>query len=203
VAVLMKNGGRRLRFIITIGSIVFFSLLTGLSASVIRASLMGGLTVLAMFGGRKADILLVLFFSGFLMVLFNPRILFWDVSFQLSFLATLGLIVFMPFMQRFAEKDIFKKIPAFVVEGLTVTLAAQVFTTPVILYYFGRLSLVAPVTNVLFLPLIPWIMMFSFAALVSGFLFLPFTVVFTACGWLLVEILLKGVAWFAALPFYV
>jgi competence protein ComEC len=110
----------------------------------------------------------------------------------------------MPFFERlieFIKSRTGTMPPAFIGDGLMVTLAAQIFTTPITLYYFGRFSLISPVTNILFLPLIPLIMLASFLALVSSFMFMPWTMVMVAVCWLLMEILLKGVGLFAALPF--
>lgn len=196
VAMLTRSLGRRSRFLITVGVLVFFAVITGLSASVIRASLMGGLFVLSSVSGRKADLILVLLLSGALMVLFNPYIFIYDISFQLSFMATFGLIVLMPFFERFTAK-----LPVLFGEALMVTLAAQIFTTPITLYNFGRFSVISPLTNIIFLPLIPPIMLFSFFAIVCAAICLPFTVVFTAATCLLVEMLVRGVQIFSALPF--
>jgi competence protein ComEC len=204
MALLAKSFSRRGRFIFTIAVIAFFSALTGFSASVIRAALMGGLSVFALQSGRKSQALTVILLSGTIMVLINPKIMLSDISFQLSFLSTLGLILLMPFFEKFM--DILKSRtgispPSFIGDGLMVTLAAQIFTTPITLYYFGRFSLISPLTNVLFLPLIPLIMLASFLALVSSFMFMPWTAVMVALCWLLMEVLLKGVGFFAAFPF--
>lgn len=204
MAVLARSCGRRARLAITNCAIVFFCLLTGMSASVVRASLMGAGTVLALSSGRKGDALTVLTLSGCLMVLVNNRILLSDISFQLSYLSTLGLILLMPFFESVAEKIeavMKRKLPSFVADGLMVTVAAQIFTTPITLYYFGRISLISLVTNILFLPIIPLIMALGFAALASSIFFLPFTALFVGLCWICLEVLVKGVDFFASIPF--
>lgn len=141
------------------------------------------------------------------MVLFNPYVLAFDLSFELSFLATLGLVVFMPrfekLFQQYHEKNpgnVFARFPAFVSEGFWVTVAAQIFTTPLILYYFGKFSMIAPFVNLLFLPLVPWIMLFSFAALMISFLWMPLALPLTSFAWICLKILLGGVALAAKIP---
>ena len=197
MALLLKTGGRRLRFYITLLALFVFAAITGFSASVIRASLMGGFVTMALFAGRRADSVNVLLFSALMMVFFNPLIVFYDVSFQLSFLSTLGLILMSPLWKKVA-----RYLPPLIGEDLAVTLSAQIFTTPIILYNFSQLSLVAPVTNIIFLPLIPLIMASGFLAVVL-FLLMPlfpvYLIVSTLC-WLLCRLLLDGVHLFASLP---
>ena len=77
----------------------------------------------------------MLLLSGFIMVLLNPQILIHDISFQLSFLSTLGLLILLPFIEGY-----FQKLPKVIGESLAVTLAATVFTTPIVLYNFERFS---------------------------------------------------------------
>ncbi len=99
------------------------------------------------------------------MLFINPKILFWDIGFQLSFAATLGIVYFMPIWERLTEGwPNFLKIK----ELLFTTLSAIIATLPLILFYFGRLSLVAPLVNILILPIIPYAMLFGF------FIALPF-----------------------------
>ena len=196
---LLGKSGRRSRFLFSTGGILFFVLLTGMSASVIRAAVMGWFVLLALFSGRKSSGVQTLLLSAAAMILVNPRILLFDMSFQLSFLATLGILLFVPIFEE--RVSFFKKVPAFARESLTVTLAAQVFTMPLMLWRFGRLSLISPLTNILFLPLIPAIMLFSAAGIASSFLFLPFTGLFSALTWVLCRLLADGVGFAADLPF--
>lgn len=195
-ALIMGGAGRRSRFWVTFLMIFCFAVLTGLSASVVRASIMGGLAVFAAYLGRKGSGLQMLLFSGFLMVAANPLILLRDISFQLSFLSTAGLLILLPLME-----DKFAGLPPVIGESLSVTLAVTVFTTPIILMNFARFSLVSPFANVLFLPLIPLIMTMSFAVFVFSMLFVPIAQLFGAAAWLLIEILLTGVGAVAKIPF--
>jgi competence protein ComEC len=170
-----------------------------MSASVIRAAIMGGLVILSLYTGRKSNGLLSLLFSADLMLMFHPKMLFHDMSFQLSFLATLGLLLFVPIIER---KALFlQKLPVVIREPLTVTLAAQILTTPLIAYRFGRLSLIAPLTNVLFLPLVPFLMFFAFIAMICRIVFSPLEALLTGVAILLSALLLGGVHISALVPY--
>ncbi len=192
---IFQRAGRRWRFFGMLGGILFLVLFTGFSASIIRAALMGGFVLFAILRGRKSNGLLMLFLSAFIMVFFQPRMLTVDLSFQLSFLATLGLIMCLPFIEKYS-----KKLPHFLEENLSVTLAAQVFTTPLILYKFGKFSLIAPVANILFLPFVPIIMFFSFFGILISYIFPSFAMIFNSVAWVLLKIMLAGVHFLANLP---
>lgn len=195
-ALILKSRGRRFRFWTTCLAIGVFAVLTGLSASVVRASLMGAFVVLSFYVGRKSDGLQMLLLSGFFMVAVNPAILLRDISFQLSFLSTLGLLLFLPVIE-----DYFNRLPKFIGEGLAVTLAATFFTTPVILYNFDRLSLISPLANVIFLPLIPLIMLSSFCAVIVSILFSPMAYLISGITWIFLFLLVEGVGIIARIPF--
>lgn len=193
LAVLSRFFGRRFSFWFTGAVIIAFVLITGASASVIRAAVMGFLLLLSFNIGRQYSVAPALFFAGGVMLLINPKILFWDIGFQLSFAATLGIIYFMPELNRatnfWPELKGIKTI-------LLTTVSATVATLPLVLYNFERLSLSALVVNVLVLPLIPATMLFGFLSLLplvgTGFAFM---------GNLLLIYILKVTEWFARLPF--
>jgi competence protein ComEC len=105
----------------------------------------------------------------------------------------------MPIFEKYGRG--LSKFAGLIYEGLGVTVSAQILTTPLILARFSRLSLVAPVTNIIFLPLVPLIMFFAFAALALSFIFCPLFVLAGGAGFVLCDIMLKGVALFAAAPF--
>ncbi len=155
----------KLRVILSIFLISLFILLVGPTAAVVRAGIMGFLTLWALYGGRKTQVYFALLWSMFFMVLFNPYILFYDVGFQLSFASTFGLISFSPIFKRYFPK---------LNESLSLTLSAQIVTLPFIAFSFGRLSLISPLANLLAAPLIPVCMLLSGLSLIFGkFVALP------------------------------
>lgn len=183
-------------------AILAFIILTGAQASVVRAGIMGGLFLLAKAVGRMSNITLSLFWAGFFMLLFNPLILRYDIGFQLSFLAVLGLVYFSPIFEGWLLRiGGYQKLHSFIREALTATLGAQLMTLPVLLANFGRLSLVAPLTNVLILPLIPLTMGFGAVVTLPGFISLLIAKITSLLAWPLLYYITGIVEAFSRLPF--
>lgn len=160
----------RARLIVGIGAIVLFALLVGLSATVLRASVMAVLLLLLQFGGNTTNVLRGLALAGAVMLLWNPLLLIYDPGFQLSFLATAGLILLAPKLQRLVR---FMPERFLLREFLVATLATQVFVLPFLLYQIGEVSLVAIIVNVLVLPFVSLAMLLSFCAGAIAFISLP------------------------------
>lgn len=154
------------------GGIILFVILTGLAASAVRAGVMGILLIWAIKNGRLANAQNATLFAAVIMLLINPLLLRWDVGFQLSFLATLGIVYVYPLFSDHVVKKIGRNlsVPA---ETLFLTLSAQVFVLPILMINFGQLSLVSPLANVLVLPIIPATMLVGFLAIIFGFIFPP------------------------------
>jgi competence protein ComEC len=185
--------GRRSSFWLAIFTILGFVVITGASASVLRAAIMGFLLLIALNIGRQYSVIPALFFAALIMLLINPKILFWDAGFQLSFAATMGIIFFMPLFEKLAEN-----IPKmFGLKNLLLTTFSAILATlPLILFNFGVLSLVAPLVNVLILPAVPATMLFGFLAMLP-FVGPGFALV---ANWLLLYIL-TITSFFAGLPY--
>lgn len=153
--------------------IILFVILVGASAAVVRAAFMGILGLWAVWFRRPSEARHLLFLSAGVMGMWNPFLITDDVGFQLSFAATAGLIYCTDPLEKFFKRlRIYEKIPTFFAmrESLMTTLAAQVFATPLIVVYFGRFSLIAPLANICVAPIVPLAMLFSAAALlVSAF----------------------------------
>ena len=178
--------------------IVLFAIMTGASATIVRASIMALLVLLARATGRAYTMTYALFIAGFFMILHNPKILVFDSSFQLSFMATLGLIYLAPKLEEY-----FKLVPTKwqLREFATATIATQLFVLPILLYKMGELSLVAVPVNMLVLIFVPITMLFGFLTgmfgFLSTFLSLPFAYISNA----LLSYELWIVDIFASLPF--
>jgi competence protein ComEC len=165
---------------VVIVGIALYAVLVGASASVVRAALMGGLALVAQRLGRRTVGLNTLSAAAIVMTLLNPLTL-WDVGFQLSAAATLGLVVYAePFeaafknlLLRFTSAEAAARLTAYAGEFFLLTLAAQVTTLPLIAYYFRRISLVSLVANVVVLPAQPALMVTAGIALLLGLLWLP------------------------------
>ncbi len=161
---------RKKAFLLIVTGIIVFVIFTGASASVVRAGIMGILVLIAKQTGRRSSIANVLILTAVGMSIENPFVLMWDAGFQLSFLSTLGLVYIAPIIARYL-----KKVPEWwgIKESLISTLSAITSTLPLILFQFGRLSVVSPLVNILILWLIPWIMIAGTVAVVAGCVFIP------------------------------
>lgn len=137
------------RFLVISVVIAFFVALVGPEAPVIRAAIMGVIALLATVLGRQKAALRAFLIAAAVMLIFNPGWL-TDLSFQLSFLATLGLITLLPLFDRLLPG---RKAP--LREDLLTTLAAQIFVWPLIAYRFGQVSLLSPLVNTLVLWTVP------------------------------------------------
>lgn len=144
--------------------VLFFMLLVGFEPPVVRAVVMGSLGLLAIALGRQTAALRALIFAGLVMVLINPE---WitDLSFQLSFLATLGLILIFPLLHR-----LFPDRGGVLRESFLLTLAAQMAVWPLIAYSFGQFSVVSLLVNTLVLWTIPLITYLGLATTILAML---------------------------------
>lgn len=151
--------------------IVFFAIMTGGGATVIRSTIMSLIALYARSTGRTNQALSSLTIAGVLMVLQNPKILFHDPGFQLSFLASLGLIFY---SERIKDKIIllYTKfgVPSGVIELVSATLATQIFTLPYIINMSGMMSVISLPVNILVLPVIPFTMLAVFTTSILSFI---------------------------------
>ncbi|MDP1884756.1 MAG: ComEC/Rec2 family competence protein [Candidatus Moranbacteria bacterium] len=169
---------RKQAFWFALGGIFLFVVLTGFPASAVRAGVMGSLILWAMKNGRLANAQNSILFAAAAMLLWNPLLLRWDVGFQLSFLATLGIVYFYPLIEKYSIK---KQGISFFNEILFLTLSAQIFVLPILLNDFQQLSVIAPLANLLVLPVIPLAMLLGFLMVVCAFIFPPLA---TILAWL-------------------
>ena len=179
-------------------SIVLFALMTGASATIVRASIMALLVILARATGRTYDITRALFIAGFFMLLQSPKILIHDASFQLSFLATLGLIWLSPLLDKYFS---FITNRFQLREFATATISTQIFVLPLLLYKIGELSIVALPVNLLVLITVPMTMLFGFLAGAIGFINQLLAIPFAFVAHIFLSYQLTIVDFFARLPF--
>ena len=174
--------------------IVIFVLMTGAPSSAVRAGIMGGLVIWAMKEGRLANSTNAIILAAAVMLAINPLLLRYDAGFQLSFLATLGIIWLYPlFEKKFLGSGILK-------ETILLSVAAQIFVLPILLNSFEKLSIVSPLANLLILPAIPYIMLGGFAAGIAGFIFVPLGMLIGFIPYLLLKVELFIVLWLGNLP---
>jgi ComEC/Rec2-related protein len=147
--------------------ILGYVLIAGASASVVRAGIMGSLTLIAYYFGRPAEARRLLWVTAGIMLLYNPLYIV-DIGFQLSVTATAGLLYVQPWLQILKSKILQFSNGGVIDEYLLPTVAATVATMPIILWHFGRVSWISPLVNMLVLPVVPLIMLLTALTLVGG-----------------------------------
>ncbi|MGH7156801.1 MAG: ComEC/Rec2 family competence protein, partial [Candidatus Saccharimonadales bacterium] len=170
----LKLGSKYQKLILSLGLIAAFVLITGFSASIVRAAIVSILTLWAWYYGRRIKPLVLIGFAAAVTAFWNPFYIWGDTSWYLSFLAFFGVLVIAPLISaRF-----FKKPPKLLTMVVLETLSAEIMTLPLILMTFNQLSIIALVANALVVPLVPLAMLLSAVAGAAGALVPQFA------GWL-------------------
>ena len=169
--------GKKKAWIICLAVAFLYIVMADFAAGVIRAALMSGIFVFGKSLGRQYALLPALAFTAGALVFLNPLIIKYDIGFMLSFLSILGILFFVPPLEILLEKIHIPK--RFEIRSIiATTLAAEIVTVPLTLYYFQQFSVVAPLSNLLILPILP-------ICLALGYL-----VCFPLIGFLIAKILL-------------
>jgi len=153
-------------FWFAMAGIIIFIFMVGLPSSAVRAGVMGTVLLWGMKNGRLGNSQNAIVLAAAVMLILNPLLLWWDIGFQLSFLATLGIVYFYPMAENYLIK---KQKSGGLGEILFLSISAQIFVIPIILFNFEKLSLISPLANLLVLPIIPFTMLIGFLAALVAF----------------------------------
>ncbi len=205
VAAMAGRMRRRRRSILTMVAIVAYVAFAGASASVVRAGAMAGVVLLARESGRAGRAAAALAWAAVILLVADPGLI-RDAGFQLSALATAGLIAWATPLTGWIDRVGRGHVPGWLAESLGVSLAAQAATLPIVLASFGRLAILSPVVNLAVVPLVAPAMAAGLVAMLGGFLVLagaPSLVgsVLAAPGWVSLRIMVAIVDAMASLPF--
>ena len=173
------NRWRWLASLAVIGSIASYTILSGGGPAALRAGIMGALLVLAPRLGRIYNVYNALAVCALLLSIFDPFVL-WDVGFQLSFLGTLGIVALTPILEKALNKLTRLPFGQLIVEISSVTLAAQLATLPIMALTFNQISFIAPIANMLTVPLLGIIIFIGILICGLGILYAPLGLL---CGW--------------------
>lgn len=190
---------RRIASLFSICFVVFFVWFVGASPSIVRAAIMGSLSLFAVYFGRWSWGLLSLVLAAGIMLLPNFSLI-KNLSFQLSFLATLGIILAGKKVECQRKKTLLGKLIFPLKENLRLTLSAQLFTLPIILYHFHRISLISPIANLLIEWTIQPIMVLGFITALIGWVWLPLAVIPAWMVWVPLTYLISIVEFLAKIP---
>jgi competence protein ComEC len=161
---------RQIALTIAIFGIAFYTLLAGLEPSIVRAAIMSIIAFSASLLGRQNFAINSLFLTGFLMLIYSP-ILIHDIGFQLSFLATLGILTIKPMLDSLFKKG--GAIGKLFGDDIGTTVSAQITTLPILLAVFGQYGLFSILVNALVLWTVPILMIIGSVGLLVGLIFEP------------------------------
>jgi competence protein ComEC len=172
----LKLGSKYQKLLISLGLIIAFVLVTGFSASIVRAAMVSVLSLWAWYYGRRLKPIVLISFVAAVTGLWNPFYVWGDLGWYLSFLAFFGVLVIAPLIAGRLRQQ-----PKLLTMVLLETLSAEVMTLPLILMTFSQLSIVALIANLLVVPLVPLAMLLAavagaagaFAPQIAGWLALP------------------------------
>ncbi|MGC9066885.1 MAG: ComEC/Rec2 family competence protein [Minisyncoccia bacterium] len=169
---------RFLKFSFLILIILSYVVMADFSASILRSAFMNLIMIFAFLNYRQYQSFRSLVITILILALVNPLIIFKDIGFQLSVLATMGIICLYPlFAQSRAEENnlikqnVFSKLLLSIFDYFKMCLAAIIFTFPLIIYYFHEFSLITPLTNILTVPMMPVIFILSLITVFLSFIF--------------------------------
>ncbi len=177
--------------------IILFIIMTGASATAIRAGIMATIMLLGKLSGRRYVAGRALVVAAFLMITYEPRIIV-NMSFQLSFIATAGVLFVTPKVIHW-----FRFVPMRFGfrEMIATTVAATISVLPILLYLTGVFSLVSIPANILILLFIPITMLLVFLTGVLGFVYTPISIIFGYISYLLLAYILYVIHLFGSLSF--
>jgi len=163
---------RKVSFYLSSIFLLFYIFLIGAPASAMRAGLMGFLLLWAIYIGRLNRMVNAVILAASVMLLINPKLLIYDVGFQLSFLAIISIIYLYPIIDKFFEIIKISKIIG-LRDSLSLTISAQIITMPIIIYNFSFISFISPLANILVVWTSAILMISIILALAASFIF-PF-----------------------------
>ena len=205
VAALGGRLGRRRRTILTAVAITAYVAFAGASSSVLRAAAMAGVVLFARETGRAGRAAAALGWAAVVLLLADPALV-GDAGFQLSTAATAGLLAWASPLTAAIDRATRGRLPGWMSENLGVSLAAQAATLPIVLASFGRLALLAPVVNLMVVPLVAPAMAAGAVALMAGWVVLGgrMPVLATLAGlpaWFLLAVVVRIADAAATVPF--
>ncbi len=193
---------RKLCILLTLPAIIIFSYVTNNQPSVVRASIMAIIFLLAFFWEREKDLINILAFSALLILFFSPLSLF-DVGFQLSFGVTLGLLVFVVHPDSLFHKISLKFkgfVKNWIILPVFVSLVAQIASYPILAYHFNQISLYAFAANLVVVPLVSVAVITGSLTVISALFSISLAQILSAFNWVVLTFTLKVVGFFSQLP---
>jgi len=195
VLTITRNLSPKQQFIIALTILIIYGTLTGLQPSVLRAILMGIGALIGLLYNRQVNSLGSLLLAATILLLWQP-LWIWDLGFQLSFLATLGLIITVPLLKN--KIDYF---PNLIAEPIAISLAATLWTMPLLMFTFNSIALYSIPINIITTPLVTLISLGGVFTAFLGLIYPPLGSISASILYYPLELLLQITTFFSLLPF--
>jgi competence protein ComEC len=195
---------RYVALVLAVAAIALYAVMVGAEPPVLRAAFIGGLAAMALIVGRRDDTLTSLSVAAWAMTMWQPFVL-WDVGFQLSFAASIGLALYAEKLTRFTQRLLEKRFSTHTAawatrllgDSLLVTIAAQILVVPLILLHFGQFTPIGVLANLLVLPVQPTIVGLGGLAAMLGLVSLRLGQMLGWATWLFLTYTVRIVEWLA------
>jgi competence protein ComEC len=195
VLTITRNLSPKQQFIIALTILIIYGTLTGLQPSVLRAILMGIGALIGLLYNRQVNSLGSLLLAATILLLWQP-LWIWDLGFQLSFLATLGLIITVPLL-----KNKIDYLPNLIAEPIAISLAASLWTMPLLMFTFNSIALYNIPINIITTPLVTLISLGGVFTAFLGLIYPPLGSISASILYYPLELLLQITTFFSLLPF--
>jgi competence protein ComEC len=195
VLTITRNLSPKKQFLIGVTILIIYGTLTGLQPSVMRAILMGIGALIGLLYNRQVNSLSSLLLAAIILLLWQP-LWIWDLGFQLSFLATLGLIITVPLL---TNKIVY--LPNLIAEPMAISLAATLWTLPLLMYNFNSIALYNIPINIITTPLITLISLGGVFSAFLGLIYPPLGSISANILYYPIALLLQITTFFSRLPF--
>ena len=200
---------KRICAIFNIPAVITYCLITGANPPAVRATILSVIVLSAILIEREPDLLNSLALAGLIILLINPLSLF-DASFQLSFVATLGIIYLVPFFEKWfgyarhteiAEGKFSPVLPRWIATPLSVSIAAQICIMPLIAYYFNKVSLIAFIANLFIVPILGVVLALGFTSAILGMVCFSLARYVAMANFALLWYFIQTIKFFGLFPF--
>ena len=207
-----KFFGRNTSHIFTSGFIIIFTILSGGSASVVRATIMAIFVIGAELFAQKPNVYASISGAALLILLYNPLIIF-DIGFILSFGGTIGIVLLSKKINTVIQSKVSKyfslsdenkisvKLANLLIETLSVTLSAQIIVTPITLYFFNTFSMVSVIVNLIVVPITGFVTILGIVMYFISLFCMPAARILSYVLYAIIAFVIRVSALFARLPF--
>ncbi len=191
---------KKIAALVLILVVILYCMVTGMRDPIFRTTIMALAVLTAIIIDREQNLYISMSLACLVLLFINPYSLF-NAGFQLSFIATLGIICIAPILKEVIPLERIKLKPRFLFTAFAVSLAAQISVMPIVAYHFNYLSLWSVFTNIVILPIVACTLALGLLASVFGILWIKLAYIFSMPNCILLTILLRLIEFFSSINF--